>query len=379
MGLTLLLAASAAGAVQPGSCEGDCKAPRAQALLQTGSVGGHRFSAHASGEELKDVQRVASMSLSEQSALVEELVTQVLRTGQPLTGIQKEIIERLNQTFVNETLPELQKRHDSDQEMLYAHAAGFAHCDGTLGTASQSVSTLNSEQSSLESFLAECVAQESSLQSTKNLLHEELTAYLQALQPPSSMMPEQRAPTPDMDDFIAQNLEFFKTLNSSYASLKEHISTVEAEVEAKTASCEQEELIFDAKFCLWKTEVENAKTNYLHCRQSAETLYEETLKTAHSNAEGRRADLEALRKVQCYLKMLLDGTTQEKMNECNDVQHTQSSLDIAEPQVPDINQVLLDGLGAPGSRVQCTAAGGGQSPESPYGTSPYGTSLTGRV
>ncbi|CAE8597497.1 unnamed protein product [Polarella glacialis] len=38
-------------------------------------------------------------------------------------GIQKEIIERLNETFVTETLPELQKRHGSDQALLNEHAA----------------------------------------------------------------------------------------------------------------------------------------------------------------------------------------------------------------------------------------------------------------
>ncbi|CAE8610942.1 unnamed protein product [Polarella glacialis] len=354
-GLTLLLAVSAAGAVQPDSCEGGCKGARAQVLLQTGSVGRYRFSARGSGEEFKDVQRVASMSLTDQSALVEDLVTDVLATGQPLTGTQKEIIERLNETFVTEKLPELQRLHDSDQELLNVHAATVAHCDVDLETNSQRVSTLNSDQNSTESAHTECLAQEASLQSSEKLKHEELTAYLKSLQPPSSMMPEQRAPTPAMDDFVAQNLEFFKSLNSSYVSLKERISTVQAEVEAKTAGCAEAELVFDEKFCLWKTEVENAKSNYLNCRTATLTLYNETLKTAHSNAESRRADLAAVLKVQCFLKMLLDGTTQEKLKECTDAEHTSSALDIAEPQLPELNQRVLDGLGAPGSRVQCTA------------------------
>ncbi|CAE8636532.1 unnamed protein product [Polarella glacialis] len=273
MCLMLLLATSAAGAVQPDSCEGDCKGARAQVLLQTGSVGRERFSARGSGEELKDVQRVASMSLSEQSSLVEALVTEVLTTGQPLNGIQNEIIERLNESFVTETLPGLQKRHDSDQELLNVHAAGIAHCDVDLETNSQRVSTLNSDQSSTESAHTECLAQEGSLQSSEKQLHEEMTAYLKSIQPPSSMMPEQRAPTPAMDDFVAQNLEFFKGLNSSYVSLKEQISTVEAEVAAKTAGCAEVGLVFDNKFCLWKTEVENAKSNYISCRTVAGTLY----------------------------------------------------------------------------------------------------------
>ncbi|CAE8714644.1 unnamed protein product [Polarella glacialis] len=89
-------------------------------------------------------------------------------------------------------------------------------------------------------------------------MQDELTAYLMAIQPPSSVMPEQRAPTPDMDNYIAQNLEFFESLNSSYASLKAQKSTVEAEVGTKTAECAEGRLVFDAKFCLWKTEVENA-------------------------------------------------------------------------------------------------------------------------
>ncbi|CAE8582836.1 unnamed protein product, partial [Polarella glacialis] len=408
MCLMLLLATSAAGAVQPDRCEGDCKGARAQVLLQTGSVGRQRFAAHGSGEEFKDVQRVASMSLSEESSLVEDLVTEVLSTGQPLTGVQEEIIERLNESFVTETLPGLQKRHDSDQELLNVHAASFAHCDVDLETNSQKVSTLNSDQSSIESAHTECLAQEGSLQSSEKLMHEELTAYLKSIQSPSSMMPEQRAPTPAMDDFVAQNLEFFRSLSSSYDSLKEQISTVEAEVEAKTANCSEVGLEFDEKFCLWKTEVENAKSNYLNCRTEVGTLYRETLKAAHSNAEGRRADLAAVLKVQCYLRMLLDGTTQEKLKECNDAEHTtecadtdngaadpwgddcaaytafpnwcgghydgpnffsgtmccvcgggeqRSALDIAEPQLLDLNQRVLDGLGAPGSQVQCTAAG----------------------
>ncbi|CAE8636986.1 unnamed protein product [Polarella glacialis] len=256
MGLALLMVSSAAGAVQPDSCEGDCKGARAQVLLQTGSVGRQRFAAHGSGEEFKDLQRVASMSLSEQSSLVEDLVTGVLTTSQPLTGVQKEIIEQLNESFVTETLPGLQKRHDSDQELLNVHAAGFAHCDVDFETKSQRVSTLNSGQSSIESAHTECLAQEGSLQSSEKLLHEELTAYLKSIQPPSSMMPEQRAPTPAMDDFVAQNLEFFKRLNSSYVSLKERISTVQAEVEAKTAGCAEAGLVLDEKFCLWKTGVE---------------------------------------------------------------------------------------------------------------------------
>ncbi|CAE8717794.1 unnamed protein product, partial [Polarella glacialis] len=357
MCLMLLLATSAAGAVQPDRCEGDCKGVRAQVLLQTGSVGRQRFATQGSGEELKDVQRVASMSLSEESSLVEALVTEVLTTGQPLTGVQEEIIERLNESFVTETLPGLQKRHDSDQELLNVHAASFAHCDVDLETNSQRVSTLNSDQSSIESAHTECLAQEGSLQSSEKLMHEELTAYLKSIQSPSSMMPEQRAPTPAMDDFVAQNLEFFRSLSSSYDSLKEQISTVEAEVEAKTANCSEVGLEFDEKFCLWKTEVENAKSNYLNCRTEVGTLYRETLKAAHSNAEGRRADLAAVLKVQCYLRMLLDGTTQEKLQECNDAEHTSSALDIAEPQLLDLNQRVLDGLGAPGSQVQCTAAG----------------------
>ncbi|CAE8603499.1 unnamed protein product [Polarella glacialis] len=374
MSLMLLLATSAAGAVQPDRCEGDCKGARAQVLLQTGVVGRHTFSAQGSGEEFKDVQGVASMSLSDQSALVEDLVTEMLATGQPLTGTQKEIIERLNETFVTETLPELQKRHDSDQELLNVHAAAFAHCDVDLETNSQRVSTLNSDQSSTESVRTECLAQEGSLQSSEKLKHEELTAYLKSLQPPSSMMPEQRAPTPTMDDFVAQNLEFFKSLNSSYVSLKEQISTVEAEVEAKTAGCAEAGLVFDEKFCLWKTGVENAKSNYLNCRTETLTLYSETLKTAHSNAEGRRADLVAVLKVQCYLEMLLDGTTQEKLKECKDAEHTSSAFDIAEPQLIELNQRVLDGLGAPGSRVQCTAAGSSDA-GSLYGTYAAGEAI----
>ncbi|CAE8597626.1 unnamed protein product [Polarella glacialis] len=69
MGFTLLLTASAAGVVQPHSREGDCEGARAQVLLQTGSVG-HRFSAHGSGDKLQGAQRLASMSLSEESSLV---------------------------------------------------------------------------------------------------------------------------------------------------------------------------------------------------------------------------------------------------------------------------------------------------------------------
>ncbi|CAE8619828.1 unnamed protein product [Polarella glacialis] len=210
-GLTLLLTSSAAGVVQPDSCEGDCKGARAQVLLQTGSVG-HRFSAHGSGDKFQGAQRLASKSLSEESSLMEGLVNEVLTSGEPLTGIQKEIIERLNETFVTETLPELQKRHDSDQALLNEHAAGVANCDVGLENKSQSVATLNSEQSSLEAAHTECVAQEGSLQGNLKILQEELTAYLTALQPPSSMMPEQRAPTPDMDNYITQNLEFFENL-----------------------------------------------------------------------------------------------------------------------------------------------------------------------
>ena len=97
-------------------------------------------------------QMLTSMSLSEESSLVEGLVNEVLTSGKPLTGIQKEIIERLNETFVTETLPELQKRRDSDQQLL---------CVGDLVETSQSVSTLNSE---LESAHTECVAEEGSLQ-----------------------------------------------------------------------------------------------------------------------------------------------------------------------------------------------------------------------
>ncbi|CAE8666143.1 unnamed protein product, partial [Polarella glacialis] len=258
MAFALLLTALAAGVVQPYSCKGDCKGARAQVLLQTGSVG-HRFSAHGSGDKLQ----LASMSLSEESSLVEGFVNEVLTSGKPLTGIQKEIIERLNETF-------------------------------DLENKSQSVATLNSQQSSLGSGHTECVAQQGSLQGQHKIKQEELTAYLTALQPPSSVVPEQRALTPDMDNYITQNLEFFENFQSSYASLKAQISTLEAEVENKTAGCAEGRLIFDAKFCLWKTEVENAKGNYLHCRTQAGNLYQETLKTAHSNAEGRRADRDAL-------------------------------------------------------------------------------------
>ncbi|CAE8714642.1 unnamed protein product [Polarella glacialis] len=321
MCLMLLLATSAAGAVQPDRCEGDCKGARAQVLLQTGSVGRQRFAAHGSGEEFKDVQRVASMSLSEESSLVEDLVTEVLSTGQPLTGVQEEIIERLNESFVTETLPGLQKRHDSDANAERALLERGDH----------------STQQSSDRF--DCKA-------SRMGRADELTAYLTAIQPPSSVMPEQRAPTPDLENYIAQNLEFFENLQSSYALLKAQISAVEAEGR----------LIFDAKFCLWKTEVENDKSNRLRCRTQAGTLYQETLKTAHSNAEGRWADRDALVKVQCYLAMLLDGsTTQEKMKACSDnaAGHT-FSLDIVEPQLPDLNQQLLDGLGAPRSQVQCT-------------------------
>ncbi|CAE8622057.1 unnamed protein product [Polarella glacialis] len=216
------------------------------------------------------------MSLSEQSSLVEDLVTEVLATGQPLTGIQKKILERLNESFVTETLPGLQKRHDSDQELLNVHAAGFAHCEVDLETNSQRVSTLSSDQSSAESAPTECLAQEGSLQSSEKLMCEELTVYLKSIQPLSSMMPEQRAPTPAMDDFATQNLEFFKSLSSSCGSLKEQISTVEAEVGAKTAGCAEVGLVFDDKFCLWNTEVENTKSNYLNCRTETGTLYRET-------------------------------------------------------------------------------------------------------
>ncbi|CAE8722379.1 unnamed protein product [Polarella glacialis] len=240
---------------------------------------------------------LASMLLSEESSLVEGLVNEVLTSGKPLTGIQKEIIEHL--------------------------------CRRDAARTSEA-------------------PRQCSLQGKQKMMQEELTAYLTAIQPPSSVMPEQRAPTPDLENYIAQNLEFFENLQSSYALLKAQISAVEAEGR----------LIFDAKFCLWKTEVENDKSNRLRCRTQAGTLYQETLKTAHSNAEGRWADRDALVKVQCYLAMLLDGsTTQEKMKACNDnaAGHT-FSLDIVEPRVPDINRQLLDGLGAPGSQVQCTAA-----------------------
>ncbi|CAE8737399.1 unnamed protein product, partial [Polarella glacialis] len=222
MGLTLLLTASAAGVVQPDSCEGDCKGARAQVLLQTGSVG-YRFSAQGFGDKFQGAQRLASMSLYEEAII--ERAFRRLTSGEPLTGIQKEIIERLNETFVTETLPELQKRHDSDQQLLNEHAAGIAHCDQDLEDTSQSVATPNSEQSSLESAHTESVAQEGSLQGKQKTMQDELTAYLMAIQPPSSVMPEQRAPTPDMDNYIAQNLEFFGDLNSSYASLTAQQST----------------------------------------------------------------------------------------------------------------------------------------------------------
>ncbi|CAE8582989.1 unnamed protein product [Polarella glacialis] len=86
------------------------------------------------------------------------------------------------------------------------------------------------------------------------------------------LMPEQQAPTPAMDDLVDQNLDFFKSLSSNEGSLKEQISTVEAEVEANTAGCAEIGLGFDNKFCLWKTEVENAKSNSLDCRTETGTL-----------------------------------------------------------------------------------------------------------
>ncbi|CAE8700433.1 unnamed protein product [Polarella glacialis] len=368
MSLSALLAAWAfvlhpACAAPMPQCDGDaspgCAIPKAQVLLQN------------SRQKTLQVHALSG-SLAEQSALAQELVDEVVKHGRNLSNVQREIVERLNATFFNETLPQLQERHQNDQRLLDVHASSIRQCDADLATAQSSVAGVSGEQSALKASHSRCEAEKTNVTSEKEAKQASLTAFLSAAAAPSNVMPAQRGPTPEMDAFLASNLEFYASFKTSFAAEKAALTAAAASLSNKTVECSEGKVSFDAKFCEWKTEVQGATATYSTCRSEGATLYQATLSAARSNAGGRKADYGALMKVQCFLKVLLawdSAMATSKLEECsNEAVTNPSSLDLTEPSLPAYNETSISSLGSPGSEVQCETSNNAATSASIYGT-----------
>ncbi|CAE8612181.1 unnamed protein product [Polarella glacialis] len=103
-----------------------------------------------------EVQRVVHSTPAEQNAFVQALVNSVMKQGSYLTDIQREIVERLNTTFYNQTLPEMNRGHAADEELLNEHKTGLATCDQELQQRHGDVMAIAGEKDQLEGSQLDC-------------------------------------------------------------------------------------------------------------------------------------------------------------------------------------------------------------------------------
>ncbi|CAE8614168.1 unnamed protein product [Polarella glacialis] len=328
---------------------GKAQGVKTSAMLQTGSVAGSKAAL--------EVERVVHAKPAEQQAFVLALVD-VVKQGRNLTDTQMEIVNVLQRMWYDQILPEMQRGHEADAQLLGEHLAGLGTCDQELAQRHSEVSAIADEKSQLEDSQFRCDEGHAAMDSNASAMVAGFHTFIESATPPSIPIPDVRAASPDMDSYVSENLLWFEGFNRSYKEMEAEVVALQALLVAKGEVCTGARTTFEAKFCAWQSEIKQVTASYSACREAATGLYQATLTAAKSNAASRKVQYAAAFQIECYLKVLIapGAASQSMLASCQNSDASTSALDVQEFPLPPANEQLLSGLGqVQGGNLDCDA------------------------
>jgi len=332
--LALFVAVASASARE--DCSGANCAVKSQQLLQK-----------AKSQKGLKVSKVANGELDNYRVL-ESFVDLLALQQSPLTDEQMAIVRDLNTTFYEQTLPTLFERQQNDERLLDQHAEAVLKLNMEFQENKAQIEIKLEESMAADAMWADCEMTASSLR----LAHEQAVAvmndFLQTSTPSCGSIPEQRQPTPEMDQWVMCNLGFYRGFNSSYYSYKAASDAAEATWSLMSANCSALENTAGGKYCDWAGAVWGVGYWYPDSYAEAKMLFEETLSTSEDNSDGRKTDYSALVKIECYLRVLLgqDMSAAGSIHTtCDNAAVNTQQFDIVAPELAPIED--MSSLGQP--------------------------------
>lgn len=272
--------------------------------------------------------------LKVQETLVKSLLDTKKSKG--LNSEQKKIAEEVKSLILDGTMPDIMSAHEADKKLIDEHVAAFDACAAEFQENEEMVTRLCSTLSSTKDISDTCFAEKMELDTKLAAETEDLESYLGMQTPPSEEVPSTTMGT-DVEMFIVELDQYFKSFNATYKAKKAQKSGSNATCVAKSLECMTKYADYEGSYCGMFTEYESVKSADAACYALAWKLYEATWTSALSNAESRKTDYKACGKLLCLIDVLLaedSASAAQKLDSCEGANNSFPQLDLTEPQLP---------------------------------------------
>lgn len=299
---------------------------------------------------------LAAAGLGDSIAFLESFFEQ---PDSQISNTDGDLISNLTKMIMGEMLPEINSTHARDVSLLKAHAKAMGDCDTTLRRTGKTVILMNASVLGEETKLNACKKSEDLLESAYQRANQSITQFLETAVPPSSTIPSLAA-GPSVESYVFGALDFWTKFKKTYSGMKAALSNASDAYFVKAANCSAQRTGFKTSYCNLKLEISGAQKAYGTCRSGVEYLYNQTLLTSNSNANGRKTDYKAVLRLKCYLEVIQKDKNEApgKLAACKTQVVDASFLDIVEPSLPAPPTAYLTNLDLPAGGPACDADNG---------------------
>ena len=331
---------------------GSCTAVSGKSLLQSNSKNGIEADDANQGLQFQKITSFGSLTQnSKEPANSLQLLGQlqartqeVVSGGKPLTDLEKNVFQTVNETLANTTLPALTKGHDADQATMNGNVKAVATCNENLETDSKSAKGSKQVVDAKGTSHRFCRGNQSELKTNYNKSFDALKKYAASIQ-----QPQQPASTD-----LAKLFAYFETLqqwfndtDTMYTQKNSELVVAKTAYENKTAECNTAQQQFESNWCQWIGQAAAASKSYNRCwGQAGGISWNATKAAVMVSANQRKIEYVAVKKIQCFLAALFlkeAAKAKQHLAACQVLAPDTTMFDLVNTDEP--NRSSLAGLG----------------------------------
>lgn len=265
-------------------------------------------------------------------------VEAAVQEGRPLSPLEGSLMQSLQDTLANTTLPALKKGHKDDQIEMNRRVQALTNCNSNYaqdsGNAKSAKRTVEAEKDTHRY----CRGNQSVLKNTRNTKMADLKSFTDSLQQPQK--PVSFDPTAG-DSYFAAGLKWFKENQALYTKKNSAHTTAKREHVRKTEICNEAQASYETGYCQWIGQGTAASKSYTRCwTQGGGDDWNRTRAAVLDSSKQRKLEYVAVKKIQCYLGSLV--ALFKKTGKA-----TKKSIDACKALAPDTSILDLNNTDAP--------------------------------
>jgi len=285
----------------------------------------------------------------EASLIVKDLTEKAIRGEVSIDDATKEALNTMLATLTeSQTL--ITESHTEDEALRNNAAMLVGNCKVSYDGARAEDSLVGGEVTSSDDSHDVCRSALKEMDADKTTKCNALTSFIDGLTTPNCNKPD-RTGMQGYFDGLKNHVE------SNYDTWKEkNDACVDAEnaVVLKDTECDTIQGQFETKFCSYRLEMFTTCSEYVGCYANSQAEFEAVMATTGVAQESRKIEWNAIKKINCYVAVLVDDENPDRkaeLDKCQVLDPDVSALTLAEPTVDGQDTCNL----SPVAQYPCTA------------------------